>query len=184
MKVPNPPPKPLLVFDGDCGFCRRWVARGRRLIGDRLAFEPYQSAAARFPGMPRSWFRQAVQLIEPDGSVYSAAEAVFRALALSRSHPECRHFLTVYETVPAARPLAERTYRWVADHRSLLSRMPDLPPRRQLVTGLAVGLGLGAALAGAAVWRQRTRRSSQAAGDDGRRPVDSTTRRHHGVPPK
>lgn len=173
MKVPNPPAKPLVVFDGDCSFCRRWVARGRRLIGDRAGFEPYQSAAARFPSVPRTRFQQAVQLIEPDGSVYSAAEAVFRSLALSESHPECRHFLTLYERVPAARPLAERTYRWVADHRSLLSRMPGLPRRRQLVAGLAVGLGLGAALAGAAVWRQRTRRSSQAAGDDGRRPGDS-----------
>ncbi|MCZ6572672.1 MAG: dual specificity protein phosphatase family protein, partial [Planctomycetota bacterium] len=42
---------PLLVFDGDCGFCRRWVERWKRETGDRVAYTPYQEVGDRFPGI-------------------------------------------------------------------------------------------------------------------------------------
>src|SRR5258708_25367359 len=78
MRVPNPPAKPLLVFDGDCGFCRTWVARWRRTVGPRVDYEEFQSAGARFPTIPRSRFRRALQLILPDREVFHGAEAAVR----------------------------------------------------------------------------------------------------------
>jgi hypothetical protein len=30
------PERPLLVWDGDCDFCRRWIERWRRIAGDRV----------------------------------------------------------------------------------------------------------------------------------------------------
>jgi predicted DCC family thiol-disulfide oxidoreductase YuxK len=33
---------PLLIFDGDCGFCRIWVEYWKRLTGDLVAYGPYQ----------------------------------------------------------------------------------------------------------------------------------------------
>jgi predicted DCC family thiol-disulfide oxidoreductase YuxK len=123
MNVPHPPAVPLLVFDGDCGFCRVWTARWHRLLGDRLTLEPYQVAAARFPSIPRSRFRHALQLILPDGSVHEGAEAVFRSLALAPEHPAFRRMLEIYLRLPGAALVCDLGYRWVADHRPQLSRL-------------------------------------------------------------
>lgn len=123
MRVPNPPAKPLLVYDGDCGFCRTWVARWRRTVGPQVDYEELQTAAARFPTIQRSRFRRALQLILPDGEVFEGAEAVFRTLALSPGRPSRRRWLAVYQDVPGARPVFEWGYRWVADHRPLLTRV-------------------------------------------------------------
>jgi len=142
MTVPNPPAKPLLVFDGDCGFCRTWVARWRRKVGSRVDYEPFQTAGARFPTIPRSRFRRALQLILPDGEVFEGAEAVFRTLALASSHPRHRRWLAVYQTVPGTRPAFEWGYRWVADHRPLLSRVSHFflgPPLELSAAGSALG---------------------------------------------
>ena len=45
----DPPKAPLLVFDGDCGFCRQWVGRWRGITGDRVAYRPWQEVAGQFP---------------------------------------------------------------------------------------------------------------------------------------
>ena len=35
--------KPILVYDGECGFCRRWIERWRVVTGDRVVYLPYQT---------------------------------------------------------------------------------------------------------------------------------------------
>jgi predicted DCC family thiol-disulfide oxidoreductase YuxK len=109
-----------MVFDGDCNFCRRWIARWQQATGDRVDYLPFQhlSVAERFPEIPREQFEQAVQLIEPSGCVYSTAEAVFRALAYA---PHMRWTLWAYEKIPGVAPVAEWWYRIIAKHRSGLS---------------------------------------------------------------
>ena len=114
------PSKPLLIFDGDCGFCRRWIERWRGITGDLVEYAPYQEAGGRFPQIPEKNFRDAVQLVEPDGKIYSAAEAVFRSLAVRRSH---RWPLALYLHVPGARAVTEFFYRQVARHRAFFSHV-------------------------------------------------------------
>lgn len=142
MRVPNPPAKALLVYDGDCGFCRTWVARWRRTVGPRVDYEELQTAGARYPTIPRSRFRRAVQLILPDGEVFEGAEAVFRTLALAPGRPRRGRWLAVYQNVPGARPVFEWGYRWVADHRPLLTRVSHFffgPPADARSAGGDVG---------------------------------------------
>jgi predicted DCC family thiol-disulfide oxidoreductase YuxK len=115
--------KPLLVYDGTCGFCKRWIARWRRDLGDRVEVAPSQEVASRFPEIPPSAFAEAVHLIEPDGTRSRGAEAVFRALAMAPGHGTG---LWAYETVPGFRASSETCYRFVASHRPLLSRLTDL----------------------------------------------------------
>ena len=86
--------KPIMLFDGDCGFCRYWIERWRRKTGCAVDYEPYQEKVAEFPEIPLRRFEEAVQLIMPDGKVYSAAEAVFQTLGVSE---KCRWFLRLYE---------------------------------------------------------------------------------------
>ncbi len=125
LQVASPPTKPLLVFDGDCNFCRRWISRWRKTTGELVDYLPFQDplVAERFPEVPREFFEQAVQLIDPDGWVYGGAEAVMRTLACSKRWP-----LWVYRKVPGARFIAERAYRFVAQHRGLLSKLATLFP--------------------------------------------------------
>jgi predicted DCC family thiol-disulfide oxidoreductase YuxK len=123
--VASPPSKPLMIFDGDCNFCRRWIARWQQATGDRVDYLPFQhpTVPEHFPEIPREQFEQAVQLIEPSGEVYSAAEAVFRTLACA---PRKHWTLWAYENIPGIGPITECWYHAVARHRepfSLLTRL-------------------------------------------------------------
>jgi predicted DCC family thiol-disulfide oxidoreductase YuxK len=114
--------RPCLVWDGDCGFCRRSVEHLRLLLGEKVAFEPYQTAHVRFPEIPVEAFRAAVHLVEPGGRVSRGAEAVFRALAVGeRTLP-----LAAYRRLPGLAAVSEWAYRLVAAHRSFFSRLVDL----------------------------------------------------------
>ena len=84
LRVANAPSKPLMLFDGDCHFCRRWIERWRDMTGEEVEYASFQEAGARFPEIPRREFERAVQLVETDGTVVGGAEAVFRSLAYGR----------------------------------------------------------------------------------------------------
>ncbi len=125
IQVTSPPDKPLLVFDGDCNFCRRWIGRWRAGTGDRVDYLPFQdpSIAARFPEIPQERFAGAVQLIEPDGRVCGGAQAVFRTLAHA---PRTRWTLWTYENIPGVAGLTEFWYGIVARNRTAFSWLTRL----------------------------------------------------------
>ncbi|MGH9451878.1 MAG: lipase maturation factor family protein [Terriglobia bacterium] len=112
--------KPLLVFDGQCGFCRFCVDYGRQITGDAADYAPFQEAAENLPGIPREQFQRAVQFIEPSGRVSSAAEAVFRLAALA---PGYAWLLWAYLRVPGFALASEMAYRLVARHRSIFDTL-------------------------------------------------------------
>ena len=117
IRVAAPPPKPLMVYDGDCNFCTLWIRRWQQTAGDSVDYLPAQdpSISVRFPEIPREHFNTAVQLIEADGAVYSGAEAVFRTLAHS---PNRQWLLRAYKNSPAFVSLTEWAYRLVARKRT------------------------------------------------------------------
>ena len=115
-QVANPPAKPLLVYDGDCGFCKLWIARWREITAGAVDYEPLQEMAARFPEVPRTDFEHAVKLIEPDGRVYSGAEAVYRSLG---EGPGDRIWRWSYRHVPGFGPVSDLAYAFIARHRDL-----------------------------------------------------------------
>jgi lipase maturation factor 1 len=107
-------PPPLLVFDGDCSFCRAWVGYWKDLTGDQVGYSPLQEVGDRFPQLSHQHFTSAVQLIL-DGEVRSGAYAVFTALA---ALPGRRWMLWSYERIPGVAALCEAAYRTIAAHRS------------------------------------------------------------------
>jgi len=122
LPVATPPPKPLMIFDGDCEFCRLWIRRWQQATGDRVEYVPFQAShvVERFPGLAREQLATAVHLIEPDGTVFSGAEAAFRALA---HNPAKERPLRWYQRSPTFANITERAYRFVAEHRPLFSRL-------------------------------------------------------------
>lgn len=116
--IRNPPPKPLLIFDGDCHFCRRWIERWRELTAGTVDYAPSQEVAGRFPEIPGEAFDQSVQFIDADGSVYSGAEAVFHSLGQKRSR---KWMIWCYERIPGFALITEAAYRIVARQRRVAS---------------------------------------------------------------
>lgn len=112
--------RPLLVYDGDCDFCRAWIARWRRVSGERVDYAPYQEVATRFPAIEPERFKHAVQLIEPDGRVSQGAEAVFRSLSYRRGGGR---LLWLYQRVAPFAALSEWGYALVARHRGRVSSL-------------------------------------------------------------
>jgi predicted DCC family thiol-disulfide oxidoreductase YuxK len=112
--------KPVLVYDGDCRFCRRWVARWQARTGARVDYVALQDPGvlARLR-IPLASARRSVQLVMPDGRRYEGAVAVFRLMLLAPG----RHVLARIGLLPIVRWIAERFYRLVARHRALASRI-------------------------------------------------------------
>src|ERR1700726_4222207 len=123
LRVSNPPPKPLLIWDGECHFCRRWVERWRHLTGDAVEYETSQNAAARFTEISAERFQESVVCINPDGEVFFGAEAVYQTLSCRRS----RAWLAwSHANVPGFAAISEGTYRIIARNRKAFSTLTGL----------------------------------------------------------
>jgi predicted DCC family thiol-disulfide oxidoreductase YuxK len=136
--------KPLLVFDGECGFCRIWIDRWRLATGERVEYAPYQEVGDVSPEISMKHFAEAVHLRDADGVWSRGAEAVYRTLAYS---PRGGAPLWMYRRIPGFAWISELGYRFVAAHRPgflklthmLWGRHP-LPPGMALTTWIFVRL--------------------------------------------
>lgn len=119
-KVQRPMDKPLLIFDGECKFCRFWIGRWHRATGDNVEYVPSQAAwvRGRFPEIPVEEYDNSVQLVESDGLVYSGAESALRALSVS---PRYQWLLRWYYKSALFSRFTEWAYRRVSDNRPFLS---------------------------------------------------------------
>lgn len=117
---PEETDRPIIVWDGVCGFCRRSVLYLEDRVGDRIHYVPYQYAHRYFDDIDAGDFEESVHLVEPDGLDYSGAEAVFRALEYA---PDGGTWRKLYDNVPGVAPVSERGYRFVADHRPLVDKV-------------------------------------------------------------
>ena len=104
--------KPLLIYDGHRGFCKLWIDYFKRRTGDRIAYAPSQEAAARYPQISADQFSSALQLVFPDVTYVSGAEAVFRTLGIP--------------WVPGIRAVPDSAYRMVARYRSFFYQVTKL----------------------------------------------------------
>ena len=111
--------KPLLLYDGGCNFCKRWILRWQARLADAADFEPYQTAAARFPDIPLEYFENAMQLVEADGRRVGGAAAAFKLFDLGGHRSK---LWWCYRRLPGFAPVSEAVYRFVARHRTFFSR--------------------------------------------------------------
>ena len=111
--------KAVMLFDGDCGFCRRWIEKWKAKTGDKVAYHPYQKVIHEYPQIREEDCQKAVHLVVADGTVYSGAHAVLKALSLAGHY---RLVLWSYEHIAPVRWVLEGGYHFVARSRSWLSR--------------------------------------------------------------
>jgi predicted DCC family thiol-disulfide oxidoreductase YuxK len=123
LRVSNPPPKPLMIWDGDCHFCRLWIERWRVITTGDVEYATYQEAAAQFPEIAREQFQRSVVYIDSNGDVFFAAEAVYRSLRCRSS----RKWLSwSYDHVPGFAAVSEFSYQLVAQNRKFGSAFTRL----------------------------------------------------------
>ena len=123
LRVSNPPEKPLLIWDGDCDFCRLWIGRWREMTAGRVDYVTYQEAAERFPEIPPDEFNRSLVLIQPNGTAFFGADAAYRSL----SHRRSREWLAwSYDHVPGFAVVSETGYGFIARHRKFASAVTRL----------------------------------------------------------
>ncbi len=123
LRVTNPPLKPLLVWDGECDFCRLWIERWREITMGKVEYATYQEAAEAFPEIPVDQFQRSIVFITPEGNAFFAAEAIYRSLGYRRS----REWMTwSYHHVPGFAAVSEIGYGLVARHRKFSSTVTRL----------------------------------------------------------
>jgi lipase maturation factor 1 len=118
LRVSNPPPRPLLIWDGKCDFCRLWIERWREITAGKVDYATYQDSADRFPEIPIDQFQRAMVFIEPDGTAFFAVEGVYRSL---RCRPSRKWLAWSYDHVPGFAAVSETGYKLIARNRSLAS---------------------------------------------------------------
>jgi predicted DCC family thiol-disulfide oxidoreductase YuxK len=118
LRVSNPPPEPLLIWDGDCRFCELWVERWRAASAGRFDDAPSQQVAHHYPEIPSETFDYAVVLIDESGRVFTGAEAIFRTLRDRAPH---RALGWAYDRVPGVAGICDLFYRVSAQNRGVAS---------------------------------------------------------------
>jgi predicted DCC family thiol-disulfide oxidoreductase YuxK len=110
--VAPPRDRPLVIYDGECAFCRRWTTRLQRWDRQRrLDYLPLQDPRAEeASGRPRSTLEAAAHAVLPSGEVLSGA-AAFRAICPFLPGGGVPSALL---GVPGALPMAERLYQWIS----------------------------------------------------------------------
>ncbi|MEO6528131.1 MAG: DUF393 domain-containing protein [Gemmatimonadaceae bacterium] len=105
-----------VVYDGDCKVCTRlslvlvkWDKR-RQL---EVVSSQQPGVMARFPWIPPRAYVDALQLVAKDGTTSQGSAAIEQLL---RVLPKGRLISWLF-SVPFARPLADRFYRWFARNR-------------------------------------------------------------------
>ncbi|MBL8540126.1 MAG: DUF393 domain-containing protein, partial [Betaproteobacteria bacterium] len=139
--------KPVLIYDGDCGFCAYWARYWQRLTGDRVRYRPYQEVAGDYSEISVEDFQRAVQYVAADGHRASGAEAAFLTLTHTRGGGI---WLALYRRLPGFAAASEAAYRFIARHRPLAFRLSRLawgserePARYEVTAGLFLrALGL------------------------------------------
>jgi lipase maturation factor 1 len=121
-----PAERPLLIYDGECYFCLRWIRRWQEMIQGKVDVAPFQSAGERFAAdIPIECFQSAVRLIGPDGKIYGGAEAVCRILSYG-SETGSGLALWCYLHLPGYAMAARFGYRVVARHREAASMVTTM----------------------------------------------------------
>src|SRR5213080_1977259 len=123
LRVTNPPPESLMIWDGECHFCRRWIERWREITAGEVEYAPYQEIADRFPEIPREQFQRSVVYIDKSGQVFVAAEAVYRSLCC---RPSKKWLWWSYQHIPGFAAVSELGYNFIARHRGFASAITQL----------------------------------------------------------
>ena len=104
----------LLVFDGECGFCRRWVRHMHEWFGRHPDSVAWQQADLATLGLTADQCSAAVQFVDRDLRVSGGSDAVARVLIVAGLPFSLAGRIML---LPVVRSISGAAYRWVANNR-------------------------------------------------------------------
>ncbi|MEH6657451.1 thiol-disulfide oxidoreductase DCC family protein [Leeuwenhoekiella marinoflava] len=125
LKTKYPPKyKPVLIWDGHCGFCKFWITRWKAKTGDALEFKTFQETSQQYKDFPLKEFKKASRLIEPNGNVFSGPDSAYRCYdyAERKSYPYHRW----YASNKIFRSLSDKAYNYIAKHRPAMLQLTKI----------------------------------------------------------
>lgn len=122
--VDNPPAKPTLIWDGECGFCKYWVTVWQNKTGESIDYRPFQQVSDNYTSIPFKEFKKASRLIETDGSVYSGPDSAFRSFLYFSKPISLPH--KWYHRYGFFKKCCNHTYNWIAKNRPFMFRLTKL----------------------------------------------------------
>ena len=117
-----PPNKNILIWDGDCGFCKFWKTRWQQKTEGKVAFETYQNSSKKFSDIPLKEFKKASRLIEIDGKIYSGPDSAYRSLW----HAGNKKWHQLYSSNHIFRNLSDNGYNHIAKNRSFYFKLTKI----------------------------------------------------------
>jgi predicted DCC family thiol-disulfide oxidoreductase YuxK len=118
------PARPIVVYDGECPYCRKQVGKMKRHDVDEVFdYVPRQTEdlEQRFPKLAEGDFNTGLRLIETDGTIFVASDAIYH---IARRLRGWRNWTWLYR-VPGLKQLLRAIYAWIARNRSKLGPCTD-----------------------------------------------------------
>ncbi len=105
-----------VIFDGECGFCRRWIRLGKKLdwfkkIDWRARLDP--DTPSEFPQVSKEESLNRIVSIRPDGKTYGG----FRAMRDIMLRLPVSFLPALFLYLPGAAWVGEPVYQWVSKNR-------------------------------------------------------------------
>jgi len=117
-----PPTKNILIWDGDCGFCKFWKTRWQQKTEDKVDFETYQNSSHKFNDIPLKEFKKASRLIEVDGKIYSGPDSAYRSLW----HAGNKRWHEIYNSSSLFEYISDHGYNHIAKNRSFYFKLTKI----------------------------------------------------------
>jgi predicted DCC family thiol-disulfide oxidoreductase YuxK len=114
------PQKPLMAWDGNCGFCHYWVLRWKMFTGDNVEYRPYQEVAKDFPDVEYKFFQQAVRFIDSDGKIYTGPAAAFQSFQYGNKY---RWIMPLYRRFKLVELISDHVYSFISRNRSFMYKV-------------------------------------------------------------
>ena len=120
-----PSSRPVMVWDGECGFCKYWIRVWEKRTGESIEYVTFQHQADRFPDIPKKYFEDAVRLIEPDGKIYDGPDAAYRSMQYYKRKP-VKVFHKWYKNNRLFKTISDYGYHFVTTHRPFMLKLSKL----------------------------------------------------------
>jgi predicted DCC family thiol-disulfide oxidoreductase YuxK len=110
--------KPIVVYDGECNFCKYWVNKWKLKTLDEVYYIPFQQVPPVFFGIQREQFKKSVYLITRYRRL-CGAEAIFELLAIAGY----TSLIELYNRIPLLDKITEIIYRLIANYRDFFYKI-------------------------------------------------------------
>lgn len=116
------PTPPFFLYDGECGFCQRWMRWLARRVRDRIEFVPSQSIEDLAGlGLTDEDVRTASYWVDEDGVAHRGNSSIAHVLQHGRG---LWHLVGIVLELPVVRSAAAAAYRVIARNRHRLPAPP------------------------------------------------------------